>query len=78
MFDTLGSASGYLVCEQHLKTTVDVVGPIIPAIRFEPTELLAAAGDPRVLFYRENVVRDPDGRQAALARRFGCRGAPRF
>ena len=69
---------GYLVCEQHLKTTRDVVGPKTPAFRLRPNELLAAAEDLRVLFYREGVVRDPDGRPAALAQLIGCRGAPRF
>ena len=69
---------GYLVCEQHLKTTRVVVGPKTPAFRLGPSELLAAAENLRVLFYREGVVQDPDGRPAALAQLIGCRGAPRF
>ncbi len=67
-----------LVCEQHLKTSRDVVGPKNPAYRLAPNELLAAAGNLRVLFYREGIVEDPDGRPAALAQLIACRGAARF
>ena len=69
---------GCLVCEQHLKTSRDVVGPRNPAYRLAPNELLSAAGDLRMLFYREGIVEDPDGRAAALAQLIACRGAPRF
>ena len=69
---------GCLVCEQHIKTTRDVVGPKNPAYRLAPNELLGVAGDLRVLFYREDIVEDPDGRPAALAQLIACRGAPRF
>lgn len=70
--------AGCLVCEQHLKTTRDVIGPKNPAYRLAPNELLAAAGDLRVLFYREGIVEDPDRRPAALAQLIACRGEPRF
>ena len=69
---------GCFVCEQHLKTSRDVVGPKNPAYRLAPNEMLAAAGDLRVLFYREGIVEDPDGRAAALAQLIACQGEPRF
>lgn len=69
---------GCLLCEQHLKTTRDIAGPSNPAYRLEPNELLAAASNLCVLFYRESIVQDPDGRPAALAQLIACRGAAPF
>src|SRR5690606_15316789 len=63
---------GVLLCEQHLESTADVVGPRSAAFRLKSGELLEnvkrlAAREPlRVLDYREGPVQDPDGRQAAL------------
>ncbi len=68
---------GCLVCEQHLKTARDVAGPRNPAYRLEPNELQAAASNLSVMFYREGIVQDPDGRQVALAQLIACRGAAR-
>lgn len=72
------SEGGYFVCEQHLETTRDVAGPSDPAFRVRPNELLAAASDLRVLFYREGLVQDPDDRPAVLAQLMACRGTPRY
>lgn len=63
---------GVIVYEQHLASDEDVIGPKTPAFRLRPNELLrevlAAAGDGgRLLYYREGIVIDPDGRRAALA-----------
>jgi SAM-dependent methyltransferase len=58
---------GALLCEQHLVTAAEVVGPRNPAFRFEPGQLLRAASDLAVVDYREGFVVDPDGRTAALA-----------
>ena len=69
---------GCLLCEQHLKTALDVAGPRNPAYRLEPNELLAAASNLRVLFYREGIVQDPDGRPAAVAQLIACRGTAPF
>ena len=69
---------GYLLCEQHLVTNRDVVGPTNPAFRFEPNELLRAAQTLRVLFYYEGIVVDPDDRPAALAQLIACRGSAHF
>jgi len=65
---------GVLVCEQHLVSSRDVVGPRNPAYRLAPNELLRAAADLRVLFYREGIVEDPDRRRAALAQLIAERG----
>ncbi len=61
------AAGGHLLCEQHLATTADVVGPRNPAFRLAPNELLSSACDLRVVYYHEGIVVDPDGRAAALA-----------
>lgn len=58
---------GHLVCEQHLATTAEVVGPKSPEFRLAPGELRASAAALQTLCYREGQVLDPDGRPAALA-----------
>jgi tellurite methyltransferase len=58
---------GYLVCEQHLVTGADVIGPTNPAYRVNPGDLRAAAGRLRIHHLKEGLVPDPDGRTAALA-----------
>jgi len=65
---------GVLVCEQHLVSDRDVVGPRNPAYRLGPNELLRVADGLRVLFYREGIVEDPDRRRAALAQLVAERG----
>ncbi len=69
---------GYLVCEQHLITHREVVGPRNSAYRLRSNELLEIVRDARVLFYHEGIVVDPDSRQAALAQLVACRGKPDF
>jgi SAM-dependent methyltransferase len=69
---------GYLLCEEHLQTHREVVGPTNARFRMRPNALLAAAKGLRVLYYREGLIDDPDGRTAALAQLIGCRGAPGF
>lgn len=59
---------GVYVCEQHLVTDHEVVGPSNPAFRLEPGELRDAVVGLCVEDYREEVVADPDGRPAALVR----------
>lgn len=66
------SSNGMFVCEEHLQSDEDVIGPKNPAYRLSPNELLrlvaeAAGPADRVLYYREGRVIDPDGRTAALA-----------
>jgi tellurite methyltransferase len=59
---------GYLVCEQHLRTDADVIGPANPAYRVEPGELPKVAGGLEFAWFEEGFVDDPDGGRAALAR----------
>jgi tellurite methyltransferase len=66
------ACGGVLICDQHIVSSDDVIGPKNPAYRLQHNELLrAVAGetepDRRVLYYREGIVTDPDGRNAALA-----------
>lgn len=69
---------GHLLCEEHLETHREVVGPTNARFRVRPNALLAATKGLRVLYYREGLVDDPDGRTAALAQLIGCRGSPGF
>ena len=71
LFERLGPG-GVLICEQHLESSDEVIGPRNPAFRFRRGELrrevLQAAGsDAETLYYKERTAADPDGRQAALA-----------
>ncbi len=59
---------GYFICEEHLVTDADVVGPSDPAFRVRPGELRELVTGLDVRIYREALVTDPDGRTAALAR----------
>jgi SAM-dependent methyltransferase len=70
---------GHLLCEEHLQTHREVVGPTNARFRMRPNELLnAAKRDLRILYYREGLIDDPDGRTAALAQLVGCVGSPDF
>jgi SAM-dependent methyltransferase len=63
---------GVFLCEEHLVSAEDVIGPANMAYRMQHNELLDAVtrkkgqGD-RLLHYQEGIVTDPDGRKAALA-----------
>ena len=58
---------GYLIVEEHLVTNKEVIGPQNPKFRVPPQSLYDAAGEFKILSYREGLVKDPDGRTAALA-----------
>jgi SAM-dependent methyltransferase len=58
---------GLLICEQHLVTEDDVIGPRSPAFRVAPGELAALAEGLQLRYCREGLVAEPDGRRAALA-----------
>lgn len=72
---------GALLCEQHVDSTEEVVGPRHADFRMRPNELLRAVlalgPDVEVRDYREGVVLDPDGRRAALAQIVSFRGDKR-
>ena len=59
---------GYLVCEQHLVTDAEVIGPVSPSFRVKSGDLRAAAAGLRIHHLEETLVEEPDGRMAALAR----------
>ena len=59
---------GWLICEEHLRSDADVIGPSNPAFRVAPGAVLEAVAGMEVRLTTEGVVRDPDGRSAALAR----------
>jgi SAM-dependent methyltransferase len=59
---------GFLVCEQHLVTDEEVIGPSDSAYRVARGALRAAAKDLRIHHLEEAIVQDPDKRNAALAR----------
>jgi tellurite methyltransferase len=69
---------GHLLYEQHLQTDRDVGGPRNPEFRLRPNELLEMFRPLRVLYYREGVMKDPDGPTMALAQLVACRGSPGF
>jgi SAM-dependent methyltransferase len=59
---------GYLICEQHLASEADVIGPKNPAYRVRPGELPEAAEGLHIIHHQEGLVQYTDGRTAALAR----------
>lgn len=59
---------GFLVCEQHLVTDQEVVGPSNSAYRVASGALRAVAKDLCIHHLEEAIVQDPDNRKAALAR----------
>jgi SAM-dependent methyltransferase len=69
---------GYLLYEQHLLSEQEVAGPSSRNFRLRPNELLEMFGTLRVLYYRESLITDPDGRTMALAQLIACKGSPGF
>ena len=67
------SDGGHFLCEEHLETDEDVIGPSDPAFRMAPNELRELANGLSVLSYSEGIVKDPDGRRAGLAQLVACR-----
>lgn len=65
---SLLAPGGVLLCEEHLETDAEVIGPKTPAFRVKPGELAEAAAGLEILHMEEGLVTEPDGRRAALAR----------
>jgi len=59
---------GYLLVEEHLRSSAEVSGPRNPAFRVGPGELEQAVAGLRILAAEESVFTDPDGERVALAR----------
>ena len=66
---------GYLLCEQHLQTRDDVVGPRSTKFRWAAGELsrLVEANELVIESSFEGLVEDPDHKPAALARLLACK-----
>ena len=71
---SLLAPGGALVCEEHLVSAEDVAGPATPAYRVAHGELLAASASLEVRFYREGLIRDPDGRRVSVAQLIATHG----
>jgi SAM-dependent methyltransferase len=69
---------GHLVYEQHFLTDQEVDGPRSQSFRLQPNELLDMFRGLRVLYYREGLRTDRDGRTMALAQLIACKGSPGF
>ena len=59
---------GYLVCEEHLVTDEEVIGPSSREFRVAPSELRAALTSVEVLLYEESIENTSDGERVASAR----------
>ena len=69
---------GFLLYEQHFHSEQQVDGPRSPSFRLQPNELLEMFRALRVLYYREDLMADADGRTMALAQLVACKGSPGF
>jgi SAM-dependent methyltransferase len=59
---------GYLLCEEHLITDAQVIGPTSLNYRVAPDELREAVSGVDVLLYEESVEMNSEGDQVASAR----------
>ncbi len=58
---------GYLICEEHLRTDADVIGPQNPDFRVAPGDLRASAASLEILHYAEAVAPTEEGERIASA-----------
>ena len=58
---------GYLLCEEHLITDQEVIGPNSPNFRVAPGDLLKAVSGLDVLMYQESIVITAEGEPVASA-----------
>lgn len=59
---------GYLLCEEHLVTDQDVIGPTSQNFRVAPGALREAVTGLEILHYEESIEAVPEGGQVASAR----------
>ena len=59
---------GYLVCQEHLVTDQDVIGPTSASFRVAPGELREAVSELEIVSYEESIEPVPEGGQVASAR----------
>ncbi len=69
---------GFQLYEQHFVSEQEVDGPRSLSFRLQPNELLEMFRVLRVLYYREDLMADADGRTMALAQLVACKGSPGF
>ena len=62
------AAGGYLICEEHLLTDQEVIGPTSPQFRVAPGALREAVSDLELLLYQESIETGSDGERVASAR----------
>ena len=62
------TAGGLLICEEHLRSEKDVIGPRNPDFRVAPDALREAVSSLDLLLYEESVEAIPEGGQVASAR----------
>ena len=59
---------GYLLCEEHLITDQEVIGPTCSNYRVAPGDLREAVSGVDVLLYEESIEMNAEGEQVASAR----------
>ena len=59
---------GYLLCEEHLITDEEVIGPTCSDYRVAPGDLLEIVSGVDVLLYEESIEMNSDGERVASAR----------
>ncbi len=64
---------GYLLCEEHLVTDQDVIGPANPAYRVAPGALREAVSGLEILLYEESIETASEDERVASARVVGKR-----
>jgi SAM-dependent methyltransferase len=62
------AAEGYLVCEEHLITDLEVIGPTSSNYRVAPGDLREAVSGVDILMYEESIEMNSEGDQVASAR----------
>jgi tellurite methyltransferase len=62
------TAGGYLLCEEHLITDQEVIGPSSLNFRVVPGDLREAVSGLDILFYEESIEKNAEGDQVASAR----------
>jgi len=59
---------GYLLCEEHLVTDLEVIGPTSLNYRVAPGDLREAVSGVDILLYEESIEMNAEGKQVASAR----------
>lgn len=68
---------GYLLCEEHLQSEQDVIGPSSSKYRLAPGELAAAVTGLDILLYEEAIRMNEEGERLASARVVARNGSPK-